>query len=189
MPKPANDNFSYPIITALKREGDISTMRSLRLWLTDYHLNPPQVAANDNSPDAKPIEWETNLYEYDGDDLVDALQEDQDLAAGKIEKKVLPVYSAAMHEERHLRNVRRAAKAMPVYAANAEDEVIRFIDAKKMRDWMGADADTMDMATEPNVTYVDVGRHIGTEGSDKTMERAGKQEVKDVAKIFWDRAA
>jgi hypothetical protein len=169
MPSHANDNHPYHI--------------------TDFHLNPPQTAANDNTPGATPIEWETNLYEYDGDDLVAALEEDEALAAGLIEEKKLPAYSAAMHEEKHRRYVRRAAKAMPTYTVNAEDEVIRFIDAKRMREWLGADADVLDMATEAGVTYRDIGRHIGTEGSDKTAERAGKQEVKDVAKIFWDRAS
>jgi hypothetical protein len=64
----------------------------------------------------------------------------------------------------------------------------RYLDAKNMRNWLGVDAETLDMAVGPH-TYRDVGRHVGASGSDDTLERAGKQEVKDVAKVFWDEAA
>ncbi len=54
--------------------------------------------------------------------------------------------------------------------------------------WLGADAEVLDMAIGP-YTYRDVGKHIGAEGSDRTLERAGKEEVKGVAKTFYDEAA
>jgi hypothetical protein len=171
----------YPILSALRREGDKATLGALRLWWTDYHEGPPQVAANDNDPDVRPVEWETNRYEYDALSIIITLAEDEN-DGGK-------AYSAATHGETQTPKIRRTKKPMPPPAdVDGEAEMARHIDTKKMRAWLGSDAEILDMAIGPN-TYRDVGRRIGAEGSDDTLERAGKREVKDVAKTFYDEAA
>lgn len=176
----------YPILSALRREGDAATLQSLRLWWTDYHDGPPQVAANDNEQDG-PIDPEVVRREHDAEDLVAALESDEaNIATPKYTKQ----YSQSAHRGTHKPDVRSAAKSAPPLPDNldAEAEMARYLDAKRMRGFLGADAETLDMAIGPH-TYRDVGRHIGVEGSDDTLERAGKREVKDVAKIFWDEAA
>lgn len=178
MPMHARD--VYPILYSFKADGDTATVKSLQLWTREYHLEPPQTAANDNDPAARPVEWETNVYERTADELVAAYRKDE---KHKEDLNYEPQYSAAMHEESHHPAVRRAAKAMPIYEVDAEDEVIRAVDAAKMRDWLGSDAIVMDMAVEPRVTFGDVGNHIGVDADE------AKREIKDIAATFYERAA
>lgn len=176
----------FPILSALKREGDTFTLGALRIWMYDYHEGPPQIAANDNDPTTRPTEMETYRYEFDAETLIVALDEDE---KNKEDSEYKPIYSARLHEEIRKPQIRRTKKQMPPIAdVDAEAEMARHIDAKRMRQWLGADATTLDMAIGP-YTYIDVGRSIGAEGSGKTVYRAGRQEVKDVAKIFWAEAA
>jgi hypothetical protein len=165
----------FPILSALRKEGDTATLQYLRLWWADYREGPPQVAANDNDPDTKPIERETYRYELSAEELIAAYE------AG--------TYAAALHSETRKPQVRRIKKPMPLPPdVDAEDENAKHIDTVKMRSWLGGDAIILDMAIGP-YTYIDVGRHIGVDGSAKTAYRAGRQEVKDVAKTFHDEAA
>lgn len=165
----------YPILSALRREKDTFTLNALGLWWLDYSDATPQVAANDNDPETKPIEQESYRYELTAEELIAAN------ANGE--------YNAALHGETRKPQVRRIKKPMPLPPdVDAEDETARHIDAVKMRNWLGSDADIMDMAIGPH-TYIDVGRYIGSDGSDKAAYRAGRQEVKDVAKTFWGEAA
>lgn len=174
----------YPILYTFKTEGDTATVKSLQLWTREYHLEPPQTAANDNDPAAKPVEWETNTYEFSSGELVAAYRKDE---KHKGDPDYEPTYSAAMHGESHHPAVRRAAKAMPIYEVDAEAETIRYVDAVKMRDWLGCDAEVLDMAVEPRVTLENVARHIGLTGDEAVGE--AKQEVKDIAATFYERAA
>jgi hypothetical protein len=177
----------FPILSALRTEGDTATLRSLRLWMTDYHECPPQVAANDNDPDVRPVEWETSRYELDAMSLIIAVAEDENNQRDN--PKHVKRYSPATHGETQTPKIRRTKNPMPPEAeVDAEVELARHIDAQKMRAWLGSDAKVLDMAIGPH-TYREVGHHIGASGSDDTLERAGKQEVKDVAKVFWDVAA
>lgn len=176
----------YPILSALKREGDTLTLCALRLWWTDYHETPPQVAANDNDPAVRPTELETYRYELDAMPLIITLAEDENNKDGP---KHVKQYSASTHNEVRKPQIRRTNEQIPPSdGVDAEAEMARCIDAKKMREWLGADSTTLDMAIGPH-TYLDVGRAVGAEGSAKTVYRAGRQEVKDVAKIFKDEAA
>jgi hypothetical protein len=180
----------FPILRALVREGDKFTLGALRLWWSEYHEGEPQTAANDNDPAVAPVDPEVRRIEHKAETIIAAYREDEDLAAGRIDKKVLPTYSAAMHRETHKPVVRQANKSAPPLPdyVDAEAETIRCLSVKKMRAWLGSDAETLDMAIGPH-TYIDVGLHVGAEGSAKTIYRAGRQEVKDVARIFWDEAA
>lgn len=179
----------FPILSALRKEGDTYTLGALRLWWADYHEGPPQLAANDNDPSVAPVDPEVRRIEHRAETLIAALEEDEAVASGAAEEKSLPPYSASLHRETHKPVVRQANKSAPLdNDVDAEEEMARYLDAKKMREWLGSDAETLDMAIGP-YTYRDVGRHIGVEGSDDTVERAGKREVKDVAKIFKDEAA
>lgn len=176
----------YPILSALRKEGDTFTLNALGLWWMDYSDATPQVAANDNNPETRPVEQESYRYELTAEELIAAYDEDQ---KHKDDPDYKPQYSAALHEETRKPQVRRIKKPMPMPAdVDAEDETARHIDAVKMRNWLGSDADILDMAIGPH-TYVDIGRHIGVSGSDKTAYRAGRQEVKDVARTFYDEAA
>lgn len=167
----------YPIISALKREGDVYTMSALRLWLLEYGSEPPNTAANDNDPAVKPIDTETYRYELSAEDLVKAYQEDD------VE------YSASSHEETRRPQTRKSGNPPPCPTdVDAESEMVRFIDAKRMRLWLGGYAEILDMAIG-QFTYQDVGRHIGAVGGVDTLERAGKSEVKSAAKTFYDEAA
>lgn len=185
-----NDNIPtnrkpYPILSALKREGDTDTLHALGLWRLEYHDTPPQVAANDNDPDTRPVEWETSTYEHDAMYLIQAFAEDEN---NKGVPGYVPQYSAALHGEVHKPRIRRTTQPMPPAAdVDGEAEMARHIDAQKMRSWLGADAEIMDMAIGP-YTYEDIGRHIGVNSSDKTAYRAGRQEVKDVARTFYEEA-
>lgn len=177
----------FPILSALRKEGDTLTLQSLRLWMTDYHEGPPQVAANDNDPSVRPVEWETSRYERDALSMIITMAEDENSERDDPEHK--PSYSAATHRETQTPKIRRTKNPMPPPAeVDAEVEMARHVDAQKIRAWLGADAEVLDMAIGP-YTYREVGRHIGATGSDDTLERAGKQEVKGVAKTFWDEAA
>lgn len=176
----------YPILRAFKADGDFQTVKSLKLWLSDYHLEQPLMAANDNSPDAVPIEWETNVYEYQAEDLVQALHEDEQLAKDPEFEKKLPPYNADMHGEKHHRHVRRAAKTIPAVERDAEAETIRYLDAKRMRHWLGPHADVLDMAVQPYTTFTDVVQRVGTNdnaGAD------GQAAVRLAALLFSSRAA
>lgn len=165
----------FPILSALRREGDTFTLAALRLWYGSYGGNPPQVAANDNDPETKPIERETYRYELSAEELIAAY------AAG--------TYTADLHGETRKPQMRRIKKPMPLPPdVDAEDETAKHIDTVKMRAWLGGDAIILDMAVGP-YTYIDVGRHISVDGSAKTAYRAGRQEVKDVARTFYDEAA
>jgi hypothetical protein len=177
----------YPILSALRREGDTFTLGALRLWWMDYHEGPPQVAANDNEAEDGPTDPEVVRREHDAEDLVAALESDKENASNP---KYKQQYNAVAHLGTHKPDVREANKSAPPLPDNvdAESEMARYIDAKKMREWLGSDAETLDMAIGPH-TYQDVGRHIGATGVEKTVERAGKQEVKDAAKLFWNEAA
>lgn len=183
---PITNRKPFPILSALRKEGDTFTLGALRLWWSDYGATPPQVAANDNDPDTKPVEQESYRYELTAEELIAAHDEDQ---KNKDNPEYQPTYSAALHGETRKPQVRRIKKPMPLPPdVDAEDETARHIDAAKMREWLGSDATILDMAVGPN-TYVDVGRHMGALGSAKTAYRAGKQEVREVAKTFWDEAA
>jgi hypothetical protein len=165
----------FPILSALRHESDTFTLNALGLWRLEYHGVNPQMAANDNDAEERPIEQESYRYELTAEELIAAH------AAGE--------YSAALHDETRKPQVRRIKKPMPLPPdVDAEDETARHIDALKMRNWLGSDAEILDMAIGPH-TYEDIGRHIGVNSSDKTAYRAGRQEVKDVAKAFWDEAA
>lgn len=67
----------FPILSALRREGDTFTLGALRIWMYDYHGGPPQTAANDNAPETRPIERETYRYELSAEELIAAYNEDQ----------------------------------------------------------------------------------------------------------------
>lgn len=176
----------YPILSALRREGDTATLGALRLWRTDYHEGPPQVAANDNDPTANPTTIETRIDALSAEALV--VIYDAELNPDPEANEPPIPYSAKLHRERFER-VKHAKKSPPPPEdVDAEAEMARFIDAKKMREWLGSDAETLDMAIGP-YTYRDVGRRVGATGSDDTLERTGKTEVKDVARLFWDEAA
>lgn len=174
----------YPILHTYKSQGDTATVKSLQLWAREFHLAPPQTAANDNTPAARPVEWETNVYEHSAEELVSALAEDK---KRKDDPEYVPTYSTALHDERHHPHVRRAAKAMPVFEVDAEDEVIRAVDTIRMRNWLGCDAEVLDMAVEPRVTFNDVAGHLGLEGDDAAGE--AKEEIREVAATFYKRAA
>jgi len=176
----------FPILSALRREGDTFTLGALRIWMYDYHGGPPQTAANDNAPETRPIERETYRYELSAEELIAAYNEDQ---KHKSDPGYKPVYGAALHGETRKPQVRRIKKPMPLPPdVDAEDEASKHIDVVRMRQLLGADSEILDMAIGPN-TYIDIGRHIGVTGSAKTAYRAGRQEVKDVAKTFMDEAA
>lgn len=165
----------FPILSALRKEGDTFTLGALRLWRLEYQDVPPQVAANDNDPEIRPIEQDSYRYEMSAEDLITAHN------AG--------TYGAALHGETRKPQVKRIKKPMPLPPdVDAEDEMARYVDAVKIRNWLGSDAVVLDMAIG-SYTYIDIGRHIGVFGSAKTSYRAGRQEIKDVAKTFWDEAA
>lgn len=164
---------AYPILRTFKADGDEATVKSLHLWHHDYHLEPPQTAANDNNPLVNPTQVETRVDAISAERLVKAHAKGQ--------------YSADLHQERFER-VKHAKKSPPAPApVDAEAATIRYVDAVKMREWLGADADTLDMAVEPSTTFEDVGRHIGVTGDEAAA--VGKQEVKEVAATFYERAA
>ena len=165
----------YPILSALRKEGDTFTLNAIGLWRLEYQDVPPQVAANDNDPETRPVEQESYRYELSAEELIAAY------ANGS--------YSADLHGETRKPQVKRIKKPMPLPPdVDAEDEMARYVDAVKMRKWLGSDAHILDMAIGQH-TYIDVGRHIGAVGSAKTAYRAGREEVKLVAKTFWDEAA
>lgn len=164
---------SYPILREFKADGDVATVKSLKLWMYDYHLEPPHTAVNDNNPDVTPSIVETRIDAVGAERLIDAYN------SGK--------YSTGLHEERFERVKRADKEHAPIVEVDAEAETIRYIDAKKMRDWLGADADVLDMATDPHTTFEEVGRHIGA--NDNSIAADGKQEIQDVAATFYQRAA
>lgn len=166
---------SYPILREFKSDGDVATVNSLKLWMYDYHLEPPHTAVNDNNPDVTPSIVETRIDAVRAEKLIEAYDNGN--------------YSADMHEERFERVKRSDKEHAPIIEVDAEDETIRYIDAKKMRDWLGADSDILDMAVEPHTTFEDVGRLLGVEGHPEESAIEGKQEIKDVAATFYQRAA
>lgn len=178
----------FPILSALRREGDTFTLKSLRVWMDEYDVIPPLLAANDNNPNAMPTIVETRIDAVSADHLVLSLEEDEKCRLDPTFERTTRPYSLALHEERFERVKSASKSAPPAAEIDAEAEMARYIDAAKMRDWLGADAEILDMAVG-QCTYIDVGRHIGVEGSAKTAYRAGRQEVKDVAKTFYDEAA
>lgn len=176
----------FPILSALRKEGDSATLGALRLWRVDYGGNPPLTAANDNNHEERPTEQETYRYELSAEELIAAYNEDQ---KHKHDPGYKPTYSADLHGESRKPQVRRIKKPMPLPAdVDAEDETARHIDIVKMRAWLGDGAIILDMAIGP-YTYIDVGRHIGVVGSTKTAYRTGRQEIKDVAAVFYSHAA
>jgi hypothetical protein len=177
----------HQILREFRADGDIATVRSLKLWLYDYHLEPPKMSANDNTPSLKPTLVETRIDGQKAERLIAALTEDEKIKEDNSIEKKLPTYSADLHEERFER-VKRSDKSAPLdNDIDAEAEMVRHIDALKMRDWLGSDADILDMAVEPNTTFDDVGRHIGASRHNPAAE--GKQEIKDIAATFYKRAA
>lgn len=185
MPKPAS---VYPILYTFKSEGDVATVKSLKLWVDDFHLEPPQTAVNDNNPSVEPYEWETRIDAVDAMDLIRSAAEDENCKRNSHFKRTTPSYSTDLHHERFDR-VKRASKSAPPPPdyVNAEAETNRYIDAVKMRSWLGCDADVLDLAVEPRVTFDDVAQHIGLQGDTAATE--AKKEVKDIAATFYERAA
>lgn len=182
MPKPAD---VYPILYTFKSEGDVATVKSLQLWTRDFHLELPQTAVNDNDPTAtRPTEWEARIDAVDAFELIRSMAEDENCERNPDFKRSTPSYNTNLHEERFDR-VKHAKKSAPPLAEyiDAEAETNRYIDARKMRDWLGSDAEVLDMAVEPRVTFEDVGNHIGVDAAE------AKQEVKDIAATFYERAA
>ena len=172
----------YPILSALKREGDTFTLGALKLWMYGYSDVPPQVSVNDNDPLVKPVEWEANRYELSAEDLIEAYESDEE---NKDDPKYVKQYSAAAHEETRRPKVRRTKRPMPpIEAVDAEEEVVRHLEAIRVRDWLGEGAVILDMAVGP-FTYREVAKRGGCVGSDRTMENAGRDEVKDTAQTFW----
>lgn len=183
-----NNSKPFPILSALRREGDMFTLRSLRVWMDECDATPPPLAANDNNPEATPAIIETRIDAVSAEKLILSLEEDEKCKLDPIFKRTTRPYSRTMHEERFER-VKSAGKTSPPLAdIDAEAEMARYIDAMKMRKWLGSDSEVLDMAIGP-YTYREVGEYVGTLGSDDTLERAGKSEVKDVAKLFWDEVA
>lgn len=164
---------AYPILREFKADGDTATIKSLKLWMYDYHLEPPHTAVNDNNPDVTPSIVETRIDAVGAERLIDAYNSGN--------------YSPALHEERFERVKRADKEHSPVVEVDAEAETIRYVDAKKMRDWLGSDSDILDMAVEPNTTFEDVGRHIGA--NDNTAATEGKIEISEVAATFYERAS
>jgi hypothetical protein len=182
MPVPANDNNRFYILDSLAREADKFSMTWLRNWLVDYHLAPPQTAANDNTPGAMPIEHDTNVYEPDALGLIQTLARDENDGTSN--------YGLAAHDaEYHLRRYRVVKKIWPQAVYDAQDEMARYLDAKKARVYLGSDSTILDMATDVGVRYRDIGRHVGVTGSIDTLERHGKAKLKSVIKKFADWAA
>lgn len=173
----------YPILREFKADGDTATLKSLKMWVNDYHIEPPRVAANDNNPDTKPLEWEARIDAVKAEDMILSMAEDENCVRNPDYKRTTRPYSAALHEERFERVKHTGKEHMPAEDINAEDEVIRYVDAVKMRDWLGSDADVLDMAVEPQTTFADIGQHICAD------EMEAKQEVVEVASTFYDRAA
>lgn len=177
---------SYPILREFKADGDAATVKSLKLWMYDYHLEPPQTAVNDNNPDVTPSIVETRIDGLRAERLILSVVEDDFCEIDPEYERTTPTYSADLHEERFERVKRADKEHAPIIEVDAEDETIRFVDAKKMRAWLGSDSDILDMAVEPHTTFEDVGRHIG---ANDNAAAEGKQEIKDVAATFYQRAA
>jgi len=176
----------FPILSALRREGDTFTLGALRLWMYDYSYTPPQVVANDNDPDTRPVEWETNTYELSAEDLIAAYEEDE---KNRDDPGYVVQYSADLHGDSRKSKVRRTKKPMPpLDVVDAHEELARHMDAERVRAWLGASADVLDMAIGP-YTYRDVAKHVGVEGSPRTLESAGKHEVKSAAGAFYREVA
>lgn len=177
----------FSIVRTFRNDGNKFTLEALWHWISDYHEREPQVAVNDNDPSVNPRQIETRIDAVSSDALVAAFKEDE---KHKDDPKYKPKYSVRLHDER-LERVKHAKKSAPPMpeCVDAEAEMARYIDAKNMRAWLGADAETLDIAVEPDTTFHDVGKHIGAEGEDDAIAAAGKQEVIDVAKIFYDRHA
>lgn len=186
MPKPAS---VYPILYAFKSEGDVATLKSLQLWTRDFHLELPQTAVNDNDPKAtRPTEWEARVDAVDAMELIRSMAEDENCERNPNFKRSTPSYSTDLHNERfeRVKHASKSAPPLPEYV-DAENETNRYIDAKKMREWLGCDADVLDMAVEPHVTFYDIGSHIGADADNAAEE--GKREVREVAATFYERAA
>lgn len=177
---------AYPILREFKADGDMVTVKSLKLWLDDFHIEPPHTAVNDNNPDVTPSIVETRIDAVRAERLIESLEEDEICKKDPTYKRTTPPYSAALHEERFERVKRTDKDHPPLDDVDAQAETIRYIDAIKIRDWLGADADVLDMATEPYTTFADIAAHIGAEHD---WESEAKQEVKDVAATFYERVA
>lgn len=174
---------AYPVLLEFKADGNIATLKSLKLWLYDYHLEPPKTAVNDNSPDARPIEWETHIDAERAENLIRAMAEDENCERNPDFKRSTTPYSATLHDERFERIKHTGKEHPPAEEIDAEGETIRYIDAVRMRTWLGSDADVLDMAVDAHSTFDDIGQHIGTSAAE------AKQEVIDVASVFYKRAA
>lgn len=156
--------------------------------MDEYDVIPPPLAANDNNPNAMPTIIETRIDAVSAEHLVLSLEEDEKSRLDPAFERTTRPYSLALHEERFERVKSANKSAPPAVEVDAEAEMARYIDAVKMREWLGSDAEILDMAISQH-TYVDVGRHVGVAGSAKTAYRVGRKEVKDVAKAFYDEAA
>jgi hypothetical protein len=178
---------AYPILREFKADGDTATVKSLKMWLEDFHLEAPKTAVNDNNPDVTPSIVETRIDAVRAERLILSLAEDEICKTDSVYVRTTPTYSAALHEERFERVKRADKEHSPIVDVDAEAETIRFVDAKKMRAWLGADSDILDMAVEPHTTFEDVGRHIGA--NDNSAATEGKQEIQDVAATFYQHAA
>lgn len=178
----------YPILYSFKTEGDTATVKSLQLWTREFHLEPPQTAANDNDPNVGAYEWETHIDAEPAENLIRAMAEDENCERNPDFERSTPAYSADLHEERfeRVKNAKKSAPPLLDYV-DAEAETNRYIDAAKMRDWLGCDAEVMDMAVEPRVTFADVAEHLGLGGDDAAGE--AKEEIRQVAATFYERAA
>lgn len=180
----------FSIVRAFRNDGNKFTLKALWCWMSDYHEREPQVAVNDNDPSVNPRQIETRVDAVGAMELIRSMADDENCERNPDYKRSTKPYSARLHDERFER-VKHASKSAPPIAEciDAEAELARYIDAKSMRAWLGSDAETLDMAVEPNTTLHDVGKHIGAEGEDDAIAAAGKQEIVDVAKIFYDRHA
>lgn len=173
----------YPILRALKREGDTFTLSVLRLWMDDYSEAPPLTAANDNEPGSRPSECEMYRYELSAEDLIAAHNEDE---KNKDNPKHKPVYNDGETRKPQIKKLKKPLPLPP--DTDAEAEMVKYLDATRTRALLGNEAVILDMSVG-SYTYVDVGRLMGVGGSGKTAYRAGRSKVKGVARTFYVLAA
>ncbi len=182
-------NLFQPL-RVFRAKGDKFTLKALWLWMTDYHDGEPQMAVNDNNPNVNPMQIETRIDAVSAEKLILSMEEDEKVKLDPTFKRTTPPYSESLHAERfeRVKHAKKSAPPLPEYV-DAEAEMARYLDAKRMREWLGADADVLDMAVETHTTLHDIGLHIGAEGDHAAVSDAGEQEVRDVAKVFYDKAA
>jgi len=177
-------------LRVFRAKGDKFTLKALWLWITDYHEGEPKMAVNDNNPSVNPMQIETRIDAMSAEKLILSLEEDEKVKADPAFERTTQPYSANLHNERfeRVKHAKKSAPPLPEFV-DAEAEMVRYLDAKRMREWLGSDADVLDMAVEPNTTLHDIGRHIGAEGDHDAVSSAGEKEVREVAKVFYDEAA